>query len=83
MPAGPARFGVDRWWPLMVYRPWAVALLAIPRSALHRRPAAHAWCVVLFFSIMAVVLCICGAPKTLTGVSAVVLPVSAALAVFR
>jgi hypothetical protein len=81
--AGPARFGADNWWPLVVYGPWMVASLSILRSALYRDPATHAWCVVLFFSALAVALCMAREPKTLHGICAVALPVVVALTVFQ
>jgi len=81
--AGPARLGADHWWPLLVYGPWMVASLSILRSALHGRRAAHSWCVVLFFSAVAVLLGIARVPRTLPDMSAAALPAIAALTGFQ
>lgn len=71
------------WWPLLVYGPWMVASLSILRAALHRRRAAHSWCVVLLFSTIAVILCVAQAPRTITDAAAAALPAVAALACFQ
>ncbi|MFE7130355.1 hypothetical protein ACFVIM_05815 [Streptomyces sp. NPDC057638] len=71
------------WWPVLVYGPWAVAALAILRACLHRRRALHSWTVVLFFSAVAVVLCVLQAPRTLADGAAAALPPLAALACFH
>ncbi|MER6996976.1 DUF2637 domain-containing protein [Streptomyces sp. NPDC000410] len=70
-------------WPLLVYGPWVVATLSILRAALHRRRAAHSWSVVLFFSSIAMFLCIAQAPRTITGAATAALPALAALACFQ
>ncbi len=81
--AGSVRFGANNWWPLLVYGPWMVASLSILQSALHRHRSAHSWCVVLFLSAAALVLCITRAPRTLPGVCAAALPAIAALTGFQ
>lgn len=81
--AGPAPFGTKSWWPMLVYGPWMVASLSILRSALHGRRAAHSWCVVLFFSAVAMGLCIARGPRTVPDISAVALPAVTALTGFQ
>ncbi|MFK4100273.1 hypothetical protein ACI2L1_09395 [Streptomyces sp. NPDC019531] len=76
-------FGANSWWPLLVYGPWMVASLSILQSALHRQRAAHSWCVVLFFSAVAVALCIDRVPRTLPGISAAALPAIGAMTGFQ
>ncbi|MFI2432292.1 hypothetical protein [Streptomyces sp. NPDC018693] len=78
-----SRSSVDRWWPLLIYGPWMVASLSILRAALHRRRAAHAWCSVLFFSAVAVALCVVEAPRTFPAAAAAALPAIAALTCFH
>jgi hypothetical protein len=82
-PGARAAYGVDCLWPMLVYGPWMVASLSILRAALHRRRAAHSWLVVLFFSGVAMLLCIAQAPKSITGVATAALPALAALACFQ
>ncbi|MFJ8646320.1 DUF2637 domain-containing protein [Streptomyces sp. NPDC093546] len=72
-----------RWWPLLVYGPWMVGSLCILRTALHRRRAAHSWCVVLLFSTIAMLLCIAQAPRTVPDIATAALPSVAALACFQ
>ncbi|MET7688853.1 DUF2637 domain-containing protein [Streptomyces sp. NPDC005483] len=79
----PAHSLADRWWPLMVYGPWMVSSLSVLRAALHRRRAAHSWCVVMFFSAVAMALCVIQAPRTLPGVATAALPAIAALTCFH
>jgi hypothetical protein len=74
---------LSRCWPLLVFGPWFVASLSVLRAALHRRRAAHSWVVVVFFSALAVTLCINQADKTLTGVAAGGLPPITALTCFH
>ncbi|NBM19252.1 DUF2637 domain-containing protein [Streptomyces sp. GC420] len=74
---------VLRWWPLLVYGPWLVASLCILRAALLQRRAVHSWAVVLFFSAVAVVLCVSHAPKSVIDASAAALPTIAALSCFQ
>lgn len=83
LPGLHAAYGAGGLWPLFVYGPWMVATLSILRAALHRRRAAHSWSVVLFFSGIAMLLCIAQAPKTVTGVATAALPALAALACFQ
>ncbi|MDQ0760934.1 DUF2637 domain-containing protein [Streptomyces canus] len=79
----PAHSVADRWWPLMVYGPWMVSSLSVLRAALHRRRAAHSWCIVMFFSAVAMALCVIQAPRTLPGIAAAALPAIAALTCFH
>jgi hypothetical protein len=76
-------YGAGYLWPLLVYGPWLVATLSILRAALHRRRAAHSWCVVLFFTSIAMLLCIAQSPKSITGVATGALPALASLACFQ
>ncbi|MET8566668.1 DUF2637 domain-containing protein [Streptomyces sp. NPDC004783] len=76
--------GAVSWWPLLVYGPWLAASLSVLRAALHRRRAVHSWCVVLAFSLIAMVLCVCAeAPRTLMDVAAAALPGLASLTCFQ
>ncbi|WP_189710677.1 DUF2637 domain-containing protein [Streptomyces anandii] len=75
--------GVASWWPLLVYGPWLVASLSVLRAALHQRRAVHSWCVVLFFSSIAMLLCVLQAPRTIVDISAAALPGLASLACFQ
>ncbi|WP_411148478.1 DUF2637 domain-containing protein [Streptomyces sp. A30] len=79
----PAHSVADRWWPLLVYGPWMVSSLSVLRAALHRRRAAHSWCVVMFFSAVAMALCVIQAPRTLPDIAAAALPAIAALTCFH
>jgi hypothetical protein len=83
LPGLHASYGVGCLWPVLVYGPWLVASLSVLRAALHRRRAMHSWAVVLFFSTVAMLLCIAQSPKTLTGVATGALPALAALACFQ
>ncbi|MFK4146236.1 hypothetical protein [Streptomyces sp. NPDC004065] len=74
---------VASWWPLLVYGPWLVASLSVLRAALHQRRAVHSWCVVLFFSSVAMLLCVLQAPRTIVDISAAALPGLASLACFQ
>ncbi|MET9800127.1 DUF2637 domain-containing protein [Streptomyces sp. NPDC006368] len=80
-PSAPA--DMVAWWPLLVYGPWVVASLSILRSAFHQRRAAHSWLVVLFFSLMAMLLCVAQADWSYTDVAAAALPTAASLACFH
>lgn len=75
--------GMAAWWPLLVYGPWIVASLSILRAALHQRRAAHSWLVVLFFSFMAMLLCVAQADRSYTDVAAATLPAAASLTCFH
>ncbi|MDQ1045721.1 DUF2637 domain-containing protein [Streptomyces sp. V4I2] len=79
----PAHSVADRWWPLLVYGPWMVSSLSVLRAALHRRRAAHSWCIVMFFSAVAMALCVIQAPRTLPDIAAAALPAVAALTCFH
>jgi uncharacterized protein DUF2637 len=69
------------WWPLMIYGPWLVACLSILRAALHQRRVVHSWIVMVFFSALAVGLCVAGAPRTVTDLAVAGLaPVSSLVA---
>ncbi len=83
LPGLHSAYGAGSLWPLLVYGPWMVATLSILRAALHRRRAAHSWSVVLFFSGIAMLLCIAQSPKSITGVATAALPTLAALACFQ
>jgi Protein of unknown function (DUF2637) len=72
-----------RAWPLLVFGPWVAGSLSILRSAMHRRDALHSWATVLFFSVIAVLLCITDAPRTLPGMAVDGLPPVTALACFH
>ncbi|GGU02052.1 hypothetical protein GCM10010272_53990 [Streptomyces lateritius] len=74
---------VVSWWPLLIYGPWMVASLSILRSALHQRRALHSWFIVLLFSILATILCVAQAPRTIVAGAASALPAVAALACFQ
>jgi Protein of unknown function (DUF2637) len=80
-PGAPNR--IAEWWPLLIYGPWLVASLSILRAALHQRRAPHSWCVVVLFSVFAVMLCVAHARMTPTGVAVAGLPPIAALACFQ
>ena len=80
-PEAPTR--IAEWWPLLIYGPWLVASLSILRAALHNRRAPHSWCVVVLFSVFAVMLCVAHAPMTPTGVAVAGLPPIATLACFH
>ncbi|MFD8200274.1 hypothetical protein [Streptomyces sp. NPDC059701] len=72
------------WWPLLVYGPWLAASLSVLRAALHRRRAVHSWCVVLAFSLIAMLLCVAAqTPRTVVDVAAAALPGLASLTCFQ
>ncbi len=71
------------WWPLLVYGPWLVASLSILRAAVHRRRAVHSWVVVVFFSVVAVYLCVAHSDRTTVGIAVSGLPPIAALVCFQ
>ncbi|SFS83730.1 Protein of unknown function [Streptomyces harbinensis] len=75
--------GLTGWWPVLIYGPWLVASLSIVRAALHQRRAAHSWAVVIFFSGLAVYLCVEQAPKTVTDLAVAGLPPISALVAFH
>ncbi|MCY0924024.1 hypothetical protein OS965_38890 [Streptomyces sp. H27-G5] len=82
--AGPrAAREVVIWWPSLIYGPWMVASLSILRSALHQRRALHSWSIVLLFSMLATLLCVAQAPRTIAAQAAAILPAIAALACFQ
>ncbi|MDH6623541.1 hypothetical protein M2271_001328 [Streptomyces sp. LBL] len=81
--AVPAHSLAARWWPLLVYGPWMVSSLSILRAALHRRRAAHSWCIVMFFSAVAMALSVIQSPKTIPDIAAAALPAIAALTCFQ
>lgn len=81
--ASSARFGSNSWGPLLVYGPWMVASLSILQSALHRHRVADSCCVVLFFSALAVALCIAQVPRNLPDISVVALPAIGAMTGFQ
>ncbi|GAA2445719.1 hypothetical protein [Streptomyces glaucus] len=78
-----AEGGIAAWWPLLIYGPWLVSSLSVLRAALHQRRAVHAWCVVLFFSSVAMMLCVVQAPRTVVDTAAAALPGLASLACFQ
>ncbi|MEU0738446.1 DUF2637 domain-containing protein [Streptomyces sp. NPDC006134] len=71
------------WWPFLVYGPWMVASLSVLRAALHQRRAVHSWSVVLFFSCMAMLLCLAQLPMTIVDAATATLPALASLACFQ
>ncbi|SEG83358.1 hypothetical protein SAMN05216223_11456 [Actinacidiphila yanglinensis] len=67
--------GLAAYCPLLVYGPWTVASLSILHATFHRRRAPHAWCVVLFFSVLTIVFCVHqAAPLTVFTTTAASLP---------
>lgn len=66
--------GLEELWPLLVYGPWVAGALSVLRASLTRQRARHAWCVVVLFSGIAVMLCTVHAPLTLPGLSVAALP---------
>ncbi|MET9433831.1 DUF2637 domain-containing protein [Streptomyces sp. NPDC006551] len=80
-PRAPA--GMVAWWPYLIFGPWVVASLSILRAAFHQRRAANSWLVVLFFSLMAMWLCVAEADWSCTDVAAAALPTAASLACFH
>ncbi|MYR46431.1 DUF2637 domain-containing protein [Streptomyces sp. SID5910] len=76
--------GAVSWWPLLVYGPWLASSLSVLRAALHQRRAVHSWCVVLAFSLIAMLLCVAAqTPRTLVDVAAAALPSLASLTCFQ
>ncbi|WP_307718357.1 DUF2637 domain-containing protein [Streptomyces sp. JHA26] len=76
--------GAVSWWPLLVYGPWLAASLSVLRAALHRRRAVHSWCVVLAFSLIAMLLCVAAqTPESVIDVAAAALPGLASLTCFQ
>ena len=76
--------GAVSWWPLLVYGPWLAASLSVLRAALHQRRAVHSWCVVLAFSLIAMLLCVAAqTPRTVVDVAAAALPSLASLTCFQ
>ncbi|MFC3347809.1 hypothetical protein ACFOOM_10295 [Streptomyces echinoruber] len=71
------------WWPFLVFGPWLVASLSVVRAALHLRRAVHSWCVVLAFSLIAMLLCIAQASRDPIDMVAAALPSLASLACFQ
>lgn len=66
--------GLEELWPLLVYGPWVAGALSVLRASLNHQRARHAWCVVVLFSGIAVMLCTVHAPLTLPGLSVAALP---------
>ena len=81
--AGGAPASLTAWWPLLIYGPWLVASMSILRAALHQKRATHSWAVVVFFSGLAVALCVAQAPATVTDLSVAGLPPISALVAFH
>ncbi|MEV5885137.1 hypothetical protein AB0L74_20800 [Streptomyces sp. NPDC052020] len=75
--------GMVSWWPFLVYGPWMAASLSVLRAALHQRRAVHSWSVVLFFSCMAMFLCLAQLPITVVDAATATLPGLASLACFQ
>ncbi|MCQ4085045.1 DUF2637 domain-containing protein [Streptomyces sp. RB6PN25] len=75
--------GLAGWWPLLVFGPWLVASLSILRAAVHQRHVSHSWAVVVFFSLIAVYLCVAHAQKTVTSMAVAGLPPVTALVSFH
>ncbi|WP_405490108.1 hypothetical protein [Streptomyces sp. NBC_00096] len=62
-------------WPLLVYAPWAAAILSILRGARTcRRHTTHSWCVAILFTTLTIALCISEVPITPSGVTVAGLP---------
>jgi hypothetical protein len=80
-PRAPASLAA--WWPFLIFGPWLVASLSILRAAFHQRRASNSWFVVLFFSLVAMWLCVAQADWTFTDVAAAALPTAASLACFH
>ena len=74
--------GLVRWWPLLVYGPWLAGAFSVLRAALYGRRAVHGWIAVLFFSAVAVVLCVGSTTLSVVGSTVVGLPAVAALTCF-
>jgi hypothetical protein len=70
------------WWPLLVLGPGTVACLCILRAVLHRRRAALSWMVALFFSGLAMSLCMYQAPRTIPALIVAGLPPVSVLIAF-
>jgi hypothetical protein len=75
--------GLVGWWPLLVFGPWLVASLSILRAAVHQRHVPHSWAVVVFFSAVAVYLCVAHAQKTVTSMAVAGLPPITAVVSFH
>jgi Protein of unknown function (DUF2637) len=75
--------GLAGWWPLLVFGPWLVASLSILRAAVHQRHVPHSWAVVVFFSAIAVYLCVAHSQKTITSMAVAGLPPITALVSFH
>lgn len=71
------------WWPLLVYGPWLAGACSVLRAALYGRRAVHAWIAVLFFSVVAVVLCVGSTTLSVVGSTVAGLPPIAALTCFH
>ncbi|ONK11524.1 DUF2637 domain-containing protein [Streptomyces sp. MP131-18] len=71
------------WWPLLIFGPWLVASLSILRAALYQRHALHSWAVVVFFSGLAIALCMSQVPRTPTNLAVAGLPPLSALLAFH
>ncbi|MGR6999223.1 hypothetical protein ACU686_15525 [Yinghuangia aomiensis] len=67
----------SRWWPVLVYGPWAVAALSILRAGIYRRHALHSWIVVLTFAALSMALSVPYASTDARAVVAAVLPATA------
>ncbi|MBA0049430.1 DUF2637 domain-containing protein [Streptomyces sp. AJS327] len=61
-------------WPLLIYAPWVAATLSVLRNHADRRRAKHSWLVVVFFAVVAMVLCVISAPHTPAGITVAGLP---------
>ncbi|MFH8407196.1 DUF2637 domain-containing protein [Streptomyces sp. NPDC018019] len=61
-------------WPLLIYGPWVVATLSILRARVHRRRTLHSWAVVIFFAVVAMLLCIAHVHPSPAGIAVAGLP---------
>jgi hypothetical protein len=80
--ASPTAHGLAGSWPLLVYGPWLAGCLSILHAAAHRRPGRAGWIAVILFSVIAMVLCIAHAPRTIIASATAGLPPFSALASF-
>jgi hypothetical protein len=81
--AAPTAHGLAGAWPLLVYGPWLAGCFSILHAAAHRRQVRAAWSAVIFFSGVAMALCIAHAPRTPTAIATAGLPPVSALVCFH
>ncbi|MFD7666504.1 DUF2637 domain-containing protein [Streptomyces sp. NPDC059788] len=71
---GVAPSDVAALWPLLIYGPWVVATLSILRARAYRRRTLHSWAVVIFFAVVAMLLCIARVHPSPAGIAVAGLP---------